>query len=418
MFKKQWLLSLVGISLGWGFSPSVANAFTLTSSIAEERFNQLTQGINISHWFAQGYTTEPYHLKHFIRANDIQLIDSLGFRHIRLPLDPNLLFNEANPEVLNAENLAYFDRALDLILQQDLAIIVNLHPEGLFKERLATDDHFVASVSQFWQALAQHLSVRNPDQVFLEVLNEPHFNWFLPEQGFTRWQSVQDQLLAAMRRGAPEHTLIATSHDWSNIDGLLALTPLADANIVYNFHFYEPMPFTHQGATWVEGFAEIANLQYPPTPDNCATVLATLQGLSYEYVERYCAQEWNADRIDARIGQVAAWAQHHNVRVTANEFGVYEHLVRPEDRVAWLRDTRTALEKYGIGWAMWDYTGGFRIVEREQREIQVDWEVVAALGFRTPSTENNRPRHVPEPSVVMGVLAIAIVLYRKQASLR
>ncbi len=37
---------------------------------------------------------------------------------------------------------------------------------------------------------------------------------------------------------------------WSDIWDLLAMEPLADGNVIYNFHFYEPHEFTHQGATW------------------------------------------------------------------------------------------------------------------------------------------------------------------------
>ena len=35
----------------------------------------------------------------------------------------------------------------------------------------------------------------------------------------------------------------------------------------------------------------------------------------------------------------------------------------PDDRVAWLRDVRTALERHRIGWTAWDYAGGFGIVD-------------------------------------------------------
>ncbi len=32
------------------------------------------------------------------------------------------------------------------------------------------------------------------------------------------------------------------------------------------------------------------------------------------------------------------------------------------DRAAWIKDMRTALEKNGISWTMWDYAGGFGVV--------------------------------------------------------
>jgi len=46
-------------------------------------------------------------------------------------------------------------------------------------------------------------------------------------------------------------SILATGVQWSNLDTLLELKPLKDHNIIYNFHFYEPHIFTHQGASWI-----------------------------------------------------------------------------------------------------------------------------------------------------------------------
>src|SRR6476660_10535179 len=65
-----------------------------------------------------------------------------------------------------------------------------------------------------------------------------------------RWYGIQAKLIAAIRSGAPEHTIIASGHRWSGLYELLSLQAYSDPNIIYNFHFYEPFTFTHQGATW------------------------------------------------------------------------------------------------------------------------------------------------------------------------
>jgi hypothetical protein len=41
------------------------------------------------------------------------------------------------------------------------------------------------------------------------------------------------------------------------------------------------------------------------------------------------------------------------------------------DRLRWYRDFRSVLEKNGIGWAHWDYKGGFGVVDRE-RNVHLD----------------------------------------------
>jgi hypothetical protein len=47
-------------------------------------------------------------------------------------------------------------------------------------------------------------------------------------------------------------------------------------------------------------------------------------------------------------------------------------------------DVRTSLEKYGIGWTMWDYSGGFGIVTKENGQPQPDEITVKALGRTVP----------------------------------
>ena len=42
---------------------------------------------------------------------------------------------------------------------------------------------------------------------------------------------------------------------------------------------------------------------------------------------------------------------------------------------------RTALEKYGIGWTMWDYAGGFGVVNKQNGHATPGAEVVKALGL-------------------------------------
>ena len=58
---------------------------------------------------------------------------------------------------------------------------------------------------------------------------------------------------------------------------------------------------------------------------------------------------------------------------------------KPEERAAWLSDVRTALEKRGMGWTMWDYSGGFAVVVKENGQATVDAATVKALGLNMPA---------------------------------
>ena len=57
----------------------------------------------------------------------------------------------------------------------------------------------------------------------------------------------------------------------------------------------------------------------------------------------------------------------------------------PRDRLAWITDVRTTLEKYGIGWTVWEYTGGFGIVTKRDGQAIPDEPTIRALGRRATS---------------------------------
>jgi endoglucanase len=351
--------------------------------IAQRRALHLRRGINLSEWFAQVYDSRGYTKEHFeawTTAQDILLIKQMGFDHVRLSVNPAPMFKHNHADELPAEYLGYLDAAVKMILDEGLAIIIDAHPEEDFKEKLGNGSGAVEEFTDFWRALAAHYATQNPDMVFFAVLNEPEM------RDAYRWYGIQARLAAAIREGAPQHTIIAAGAHWSDDDDLLAMEPLRDANVIYNFHFYEPHVFTHQGATWGDNYWHaVKGLPYPSAPESAERVAANVPDAQKRlWVVRYGMEHWDAARFDAEFAQVEAWGKRWNVPVTCNEFGVYRRAAKPEDRAAWLTDVRTALEKHGIGWTMWDYSGGFGVVTKPQGQPIVDPRTVKALGLAMP----------------------------------
>jgi aryl-phospho-beta-D-glucosidase BglC (GH1 family) len=361
---------------------------SVQSEVPASRLARLRKGINLSHWFAQSADYSRAHLETHTTAEDFALIKSIGFDHVRLTLEPAPLWNGEDPGRLKAEYLKYLDNALDLILAQGLAVIIDIHPSDEFKVRLNSNDRQIEAFGKFWEAMAQHLATRDPERVFLEVINEP-----MVEDGY-RWFGMQGKLISAIRAGAPQHTIIASGHRWSGLTELLFMQPYADHNIIYNFHFYEPFAFTHQGASWAGANVPFyKNIPYPSNPESVSKVLDTIQDYAARYnLLRYGEDRWNAARIDREIEVAAAWAARNHVPLTCNEFGAYRNFAPPTDRALWIRDMRTALEKYGIGWTMWDYAGGFGVVNKQNGHATPDEAVVKALGLTVKKLVMRRSR--------------------------
>jgi hypothetical protein len=342
------------------------------------RFSHLRRGVNLSHWFSQAPDYSKKHLETHTTADDIALIKAMGFDHVRFPIEPAPLMSQSSdPLILNTTYLQYVDTALDMILSSGLAVIIDIHPSDDFKLKLNRDDRNVESFGKFWRAFASHLSKRNPEFVFLEVINEP-----MVEDGY-RWAGIQGKLIASIRAGAPNHTIIASGHRWSGLYEMLFLEPYSDPNVIYNFHYYEPFAFTHQGATWAgPNVPFYKNVPYPSSPEVVKLLLDTIQDEPAKYnLLRYGEDNWNGKRIERELGFAAAWAARHRVYLTCNEFGAFRKFARATDRLNWLQDMRMALEKHGIGWTMWDYAGGFALVNKSNGHAEKDPELLKALGL-------------------------------------
>ncbi|MGO9590061.1 MAG: glycoside hydrolase family 5 protein [Candidatus Acidiferrales bacterium] len=358
------------------------------SGVAQRRLAHLRHGINLSKWFAGSSDSSAYSQQHFetaITAQDIALIRAMGFDYVRLSVDPRPMFHARESDQIAGDYLTQMDAAVKMLLDQGLAVDIDIYADADFKQRLATDDEFIEEFADFWRALARHWAPLDPDRVFFEILNEPG------GKDSYRWYGVEAKLATAIREGAPRQTIIATGAHWSDDDDLVFLEPLRDPNVIYAFHFYEPHVFTHQGATWSTNYwHSLKGVPYPSNPDNVQMAMEQVTDPVHRLaLERYGMDHWGAARIDGEISQVAAWASHWNVPVICNEFGVYRKNADPGDRAAWISDVRTSLEKHGIGWAMWDYDGGFDVVNRQQDGKAVpDAATVRALGLAVPASAN------------------------------
>ncbi len=366
---------------------SVSASAQNNSSLAKQRAQHLRRGINLSEWFAQVYEPQGYtkeHLVGWVTADDIALIKSMGFDHVRLSINPAPMMRHNQADRIPADYLGYLDGAVKMIRDHGLAVILDMHPDSDFKAKLVQRDDEVEQFSDFWRALARHYSTYDPEMVYFEILNEPEF------RDRYRWAGVQAKLAAAIRDGAPKHTIIAAGANWSDIDDLLELTPLSDPNVIYNFHFYDPHTFTHQGATWGENYWHFeTKLAYPAETRNAEQVASEQPDrLNRLRVLRYALDHWDANRIAVEIGQAAEWAKHWNVPLTCNEFGVYRRDSDPQDRARWIHDVRATLEHDGIGWNMWDYGArdngqGFGVVNGPKEGPNTPDEVtVQALGLK------------------------------------
>jgi Cellulase (glycosyl hydrolase family 5) len=123
------LAFLGGLSLLPAQTAAPSSSMLPASSVPASRVARLRRGINTSGWFAQVYDKRGYTKEHFQSwntAEDIVLIKSMGFDHVRLSVDPQPMMASHRPEEIPAEYLEYLDAAVKMILDRGLAVVIDL----------------------------------------------------------------------------------------------------------------------------------------------------------------------------------------------------------------------------------------------------------------------------------------------------
>lgn len=348
--------------------------------IPARRSQVLRRGINLSHWYSQvfsrkGYT--PQHFDEYVQASDIALIAEMGFDHVRFAIACEPMLQAGTPSHLPADYVARILSVIDVLHAHGLAVIVDIHPETPFKQSLSESDDALADFVTFWEVFAGHLAGCDPERTFFEILNEPCI------AGDARWNLIQGLAIQVIRRSAPDHTIIASGNDCSQIPELLKLDAPVDRNVIYNFHLYDPIAFTHQGASWSPPWAmSTKGLTYPADANDVAVLLdSVFDEKARVKLAEYRDANWSAPVYQSFLAPAIAWGRQHGVALTCNEFGVYTEFSPRNSRLAWIADISRLLSQNGIGWTMWDYAGSFAVATGQYGQRSPDREVVHALGL-------------------------------------
>jgi aryl-phospho-beta-D-glucosidase BglC (GH1 family) len=351
-------------------------------NLAFARAKHLRRGINLSMWYAQdrdlyNATGGAEKLASYTNAADFRLVHDLGFDHVRLSIDPQPLIADVKAGTLRPEAIARLDATVTQITATGLVVVLDIHPEMDYVKTTENTDEGTKEFFAFWKTFAQHYAGTDPEKLYFEVMNEPH------DVDPYRWAGEQARAVAVIRAQAPKHTIIATGESWGSIDGLVAMEPVRDDNVIYSIHDYEPMTFTHQGATWAgDALKPLRGVPYPSSPENVAAEASALtdeaakKGLAW-----YGQQHWGSETMAKRIALAVEWAKQRHVPLWCGEFGVYREYAPAAARYRWIADMRMALEKDGIGWAMWDYQASFGLVTKKDGVTTVDAGVAKALGI-------------------------------------
>ena len=286
------------------------------------------KGVNLGGWMSQcDYSDE--RLDGFITEPDFAQIARWGFDHVRLPVDYNVIQNPDGSMI--EEGLRRVDGAVSLARKHGLRLVLDLHKtQGFSFDAAEKEEGFFDSerYQEFFYRVWECFAARYgdlPEWVMFDLLNE-----VTEERYLEAWKRISRECVRRIRRRAPETLILLGSYRWNSAQTVPALPAPYDAYTVYNFHFYEPHAFTHQGAYWEAATRDVS--------------------LRYSYAESGASEAYFEDFLAPALEK----AKKEGCELYCGEFGVID-VAPPEEAVKWFRDLHAVFARHGIAHCLWSY---------------------------------------------------------------
>lgn len=285
------------------------------------------RGVNLGGWLSQcDYSKE--RLDTFITEEAIAQIASWGLDHVRLPIDYNVVENDDG--TYKADGFERIAKAIEWCRKNNLNIVLDLHKtlgfsfdfgekQSGFFENEKLQERFYC----LWEEFAKHFG-NDPEHVAFELLNEVTDKAFIDT-----WNKVSATCIERIRKFAPDTLILVGSYYNNSACAVKDLAAPYDDKVIYNFHCYDPLKFTHQGATWTDAIDPAERIAFDDTD------------ITPAFFDDFFASAIEAARLN-------------NTPLYCGEYGVID-VVSPEDTVKWYKAIHEIFEKYGISRSAWSY---------------------------------------------------------------
>lgn len=311
------------------------------------------KGVNLGGWLSQCDDTEQTYST-FVVEEDIKTIKGWGMDHVRLPFDYELIEDKDGNPV--ESGYGHIQDAIDWCGKYSLNMILDLHKtmgysfddahgESGFFDSEKLQERFYT----LWERVAERFG-KYEDFLAFELLNE------VTDKSYCElWNNISYECIRRIRKIAPTIKILVGGY-WNNsVDSVKDLAMPYDENIIYNFHCYEPLIFTHQGAPWI------------PTMDTSFRI-----SIDAPYKEMDAAGEKNLSQVttgfaafsgedtlssayfEKIFSEAISVAEERNVALYCGEYGVIDR-VDPEDALKWYKLINNVFTRFGIGRAAWNY---------------------------------------------------------------
>ncbi|MCR4713942.1 MAG: glycoside hydrolase family 5 protein [Treponemataceae bacterium] len=327
------------------------------------------RGVNLGGWLSQCKPSKEQY-DSFITEDDIKTIKSWGLDHVRLPVDYELV--QEKDGTFKESGFAYIKNAIDWCKNAGLNLILDLHKavgysfyEGTGEKGFFDEPEYQELFYSLWAEFAVRYG-HYEDMLCFELLNEVTKKEYSAE-----WNRIARTCIARIRKSAPTIRILVGSY-WNNhVMAVRDLEPPYDENIVYNFHCYEPLIFTHQGAHWITTMNTKFRMPLLSTWKEYAEYTAANVNQEGDNFSKYDANDVpDESYFENLFADAIKVAEERNVELYCGEYGVIEN-AEPEETVKWYKLINAVFEKHSIGRAAWSYKKmNFGIADERMNDVR------------------------------------------------
>ncbi len=313
-------------------------------------------GVNLGGWLSQcDHTKNRYDT--FITEEDIRIIKSWGLDHVRVPVDYNLV--EEADGTYKQDGFAYISKAVLWTKKEGLNMVLDLHKtygysfdSGEKEIGFFDDPDCQERFMRLWEEFARRFGKEK--NLIFELLNE------VTDKAYSdKWNEISTETIKRIRNIAPDIGIIVGGYYNNSIEALKDLAEPFDENVIYTFHCYEPLIFTHQGAPWIQGmnteFRMSIDCSYGDLIEKSADIIfgseadvpQSLKGFGKD-------QKLATEFFEKLMDEAVRVAEERNVRLYCGEYGVIDR-ADPHDALKWYKLITECMDSHNIGRAAWTY---------------------------------------------------------------
>jgi len=201
---------------------------------------------------------------------DYARMREIGFNTVRFYLNYKFFESDAAPYQYKQAGWDFLNQNLEWAKASGIKLILNMHvPQGGFQSNAEGGALWEVEENQkrliaLWREIAKRY-VNEPAIIAYDILNEP-----VVSKDKSQWQALAQKIVNAIREVDTNHFIFV-----ERINGILPNNYSSDAemNFVFindpankwglTFHFYSPISYTHQYASWIPGFKNTDGGKYP-----------------------------------------------------------------------------------------------------------------------------------------------------------